>query len=191
MVLSQSIYVHAREFININTVSVGTGLIKGLQDFSEKHAFYPELGIGGRCIASYLNWKVHWEYWNDGVDVPLSVRDAPTYSFSSHIVGIRLTCLTKKALPGFLIPVDPSIGISHHFINAEYVGGTDIGGRPGKDFTGSVTSCDLGFETGYNVDEYIRFNVGVMYYFPIGETKDKSFEKSRSSFGFGFNYTFR
>jgi len=181
----------AMDKLNVSIVSVDVGLISDFQQPESKYSIFPELQIGGLFFTSYLTWGLSWGYWDDGVDKPFPIRDAFTYTYSSHVVGAHVTFFPKKVLIGWIFPIDVNIGVSQHYIDAEYVGGTNLSGLPGKDFTEGSTMVEFGTGTGISVTKSMRLRLGVTSYVPTDEILTTDFDDDRTAFKFGFEYSFR
>jgi hypothetical protein len=135
--------------LSVNNVSANLGTIRTLvgddDSYSEyRSAFYPELQIGGSFFTRAAGWTIYWCYWTDGIERALPVADMITYSFTSHIVGTRLTFFPAQTSEHWALPVGIFAGVSHHFIAGRNVGGSGIIGKPGEDFTRTSNTVEIG-----------------------------------------------
>jgi hypothetical protein len=135
----------------LTEVSFKLGAIRNVQRDhvfgNDTYAIYPELQIGGPLIVSEeLNWGAHVGYWDDGVNRAFPFFHGITNSYNSVIVGARFGFM-PAAKRKDLIKLGVFVGFSHHLIWADYVGGYDFSGRPGRDFYRALNSADFGLLT--------------------------------------------
>jgi hypothetical protein len=181
------------------SLSIKAGVIRNLQapfyrDLP-KYSFYPEIQINGQIsrsssLAVSALSGLYWGYWDDGVDETSNAcRDCHTYSFSSHIIGARMGLLLEK-FP--LVPTGFAIGLSRHFIRANYVGGLGLAGDPGQDFERWATTTeaivytyiDLGKKAGVIIEFQKFWLAGNNYLYPYLNA-----QFNRSAFKLGFAYS--
>lgn len=178
-------------------IALTVGLIDNLQQASNqpRYAFYPEVQLLNDFFAisenkASVGGSIYWGYWTDGVDELSSCADCLTYSHSSHIIGTRLI----MALNAFPIPVTAFVGISRHFISADYIGGSDLLGNTGSDFEDALNTFEVGLRVLVPVSQ--NFHVGGNYqHYHVLVKKNSQYSlsraaASRSSFGIVFTHMF-
>lgn len=187
-----TIFVSSELFaqFNVSTLSAQFGMIRNLQESptppgSGKYSFYPEIQVGGQFFVPYLRWRVYFGAWDDGVTRAVQLPDFITYSYSSQIVGGRLTFLPKAAFKKWPIPLDVSAGLSHHFVNADYVGGFGVDGLPGKDFREGSTTAEFGIGSGVRVGKRFRVRGEVTQFLPLGNSGLNALDENRMAFKIG------
>ncbi len=155
--------------INISKISADLGLIRNMQyptsNEVSSYTLYPELHIGGSIIGKFLEWDVYWGYWNDGVKEPFNIRDAWTFSYSSNLIGTRIYFYPQDAFDDIVFPFKLAAGLSYHFVNMHYVGGTDYVGNIGKDSSIRFLTLDIGLGLDFNIIEKISLGIEGNLYF--------------------------
>jgi hypothetical protein len=158
--------------LDLSTVAVKLGAIRTLFDKAlpyrdYQYALFPELQVGGPFFTRSLDWSFYWGYWSDGVDRPLPIKDAPTYSYSSHILGVRITFLPAMAGKEMPVPVGIFAGIASHFIRARYVGGSDLMGNPGRDYSKTSTTAEIGVNAFVQLRRRLSVTAELQQYFRL------------------------
>jgi len=175
--------------VNVGSLSAKIGTIKTFFfDASTyknyQYAVYPEIQIDGRFFADYLTWDAYWGYWNDGLEETFFV-DSWTYSYSSHIVGARLSFSPQQAADHWLIPLDLFAGLAHHFIRARYVGGYDWYGKTGSDFAEGSSTAEIGLRAHINVVGPLAVVGEAQQFFPLGNSYFDQLQKGRRAYKIG------
>jgi len=181
--------------LNLNAVSANVGTIRTLfpdysfyQDY--QYAVYPEVQIAGNFFIPSVQWIAYWGYWSDGVDKALPVADYDTYSYSSHIVGVRLTFLPAKLLPHWPLPVGVFSGFAHHFISRRYVGGFGYDGKHGQDFADDANTVEIGLNAEVDVLGPIAIRGEVQQFIPLGNDYFSQMQKNRRAYKVGLAFRF-
>jgi len=159
------------------TITASVGAIRNLQTDPEfaRFAFYREIQVSTPLIRlKYsplsLIGSLHGGGWFDNVDTVSRSRDSnTTYSHTSLIVGSRLY-LSTTPKPS---PVSFFAGISHHFVWADYVGGTSMG-RPGEDYRDSINTAEFGLRLQYPVGQHVIIGGGSQLYVALPYSEDDS-----------------
>ncbi len=182
---------------NMNTVSVNIGTIRTLfPDYSEseyedyQRAFYPELQIGGGFFHRAVQWALYWGYWSDGLDKPFDWADYVSYSYSSHIVGLRFNVLPAYFLIQEPLPLGVFAGIGQHFINVEWLGGYNFAGEGGKDFTENSATLEIGVNGEIMLLDPIGIRVEAQQFIPFASDGLDQFQKKRRVYKIGVVYKF-
>jgi hypothetical protein len=177
--------------INVNSVSVHFGAIRTLFPAisyysGHLYAFYPELQVGGRFFTHLAGWTVYWGYWTDGVEEPFPVMDMTSYSYSSHIVGTRLTFFPTRGDESSPHPIGIFVGISHHFIAARCIGGSVYNGNPEQNYTRTSNTIEIGLNIRFPILSPLGIMGEVHQYFPIDNSEIDRIQKYRRAYKIGF-----
>lgn len=180
---------------DVSTLSLKGGLFRNLfpEDYCRYtaiYSIYSELELGGALVRTgLLTWSIYTGYWDDGVEERFPIADGITYSYSSILIGSRLGFMPAIERPE--LPVQPGVfvGISHHFIKADYVGGAGFDGKPGEDFRRENSYYELGF----NLTRELRKSLHILFEghraIRFGEIK-YGFPKTRWAFKLGIAHRF-
>lgn len=178
-------------------IALTLGLIDNLQEASNqpRYAFYPEIQLLTDFFAISeakvtVGGSIYWGYWTDGVDELSSCADCFTYSYSSHIIGTRIV----MALDAFPLPITTFVGISRHFIRADYIGGYDFLGNTGRDFRDALNSVEVGIRVQIPISQSLHIGGNYQHYRALViENSLYSLSRaatSRTSFGIVFTHMF-
>ncbi len=175
--------------ITFNSILTDIGVIRTThseREMGPSYAFYPELQAGGDFFSRNVRWAAYWGYWWDGMTEPRPWPDFVTYSYRSHILGLRLAYYQ----PGSPLPVGVFAGVAHHFASAEYIGGAGLDGQRGSDFTLDFNS----FEVGLTVELALAGPFSLSGKFEelilIGREEDESSPWSRQAYQIGLGVKF-
>ena len=179
---------------NISKLSADIGLKQNTHsaanDESNKYIIYPEIQIGGKFIAMYLEWDIGWSYQDDGQNEPLPVADYITYSYSSHNVGAHISFYPQNLSETFSIPLHLITGFSYQFESRQYVGGYDFTGSSGTNDSYGISTLDLGIGLNYNLMNNLRVRLDGIVYFQFLEDENIGTKNNSSSLKLGFDYLF-
>ena len=175
----------------IEYIGIKGGLIENpVEDnFSGKdNFFYPQLEIGGHFHRN-LEWAFYGGYWDDGVEESSNNADLITYSYNSILIGTQLL-LKSNPLFGKDFPVKLGLlaGFSVHFINADYVGGFDLLGNAGSDFSDDYSYFDLGGSLKFSVIEKLDIVLELKNYLSMGIKEANPLEKNILVYTAGIDY---
>jgi hypothetical protein len=178
------------------SICLKAGVIRNLQDpfyrDLPKYSFYPEIQINGQIsrsssLAVSAHAGLYWGYWDDGVDEGSNAcADCHAYSFSSHLIGARMGMLLEK-FP--LVPIGFALGLSRHFIQAEFVSGYDFAGNPGQDFERRATSIEAIAYTHVAIGKRTGVIVEFQRLWPAGNNFLKELQFNRSAFKLGLSFS--
>jgi hypothetical protein len=99
---------------------------------SKKSSFpYYELGFGKLFFKNKFAVSAYYAFWKDDVN-KVVFFDGPTFSYSSHIVGIRGAFPIQSLLIHFILPIQIYAGMNYHFLKVHYLGGYDFVGNTFK-----------------------------------------------------------
>jgi len=153
------------------------GIIENLQWDNDlpRYAAYPEVQasipiVSGSRPALRADGTLYAGGWTDGIDRVSNTRDSnTTYSFSSVIVGARLQFALLRA------PVTFFTGLSHHFLWADYIGGTSMG-TPGRDYRDGLNAAEVGFRLHFPISKNLEVGGGPHWYMslPMSEGDPKN-----------------
>jgi hypothetical protein len=175
--------------VDLSSITLKVGSIRTLlSDEGYQYALCPELQIGGSFLTKYFNWGIYWSYWDDGLDKVLW-KDAVIYSYSSHIVGLRMSFSPIKCIDNWYIPIDIFGGIAHHFIKRKYVGGIDWNGIVGTDYASGTTTGEVGLMAHVNITGLLSIVAEVQQYFPFGNNDFDRLQKDRRAYKIGLSYS--
>lgn len=152
-------------------------------EVSSIYASYPELQTGGIFINRFVHWAVFWGYWDDGVSKTFA-NNRITYSFSSHIAGIRFIARPAEIRDDWPLPVGLFAGVSRHFISAEYIGG-GANGNTGKDFSDTSNTFEIGLNVEYPLNDFLVLRGEVQQYVPFSGDDYKEIQTSRRAYKIG------
>ncbi len=157
-------------------------------EVSSIYAAYPELQVGGVFFNRVVRWSAFWGYWDDGVSKVFD-NNRITYSFSSHIAGLRIIARPPVRRESWPLPVGLFAGISRHFISADNIGGVDSLGKTGKDFTDTSNTFEIGVNVEIPVADRWVFRGEVQQYVPFSGDAYKDIQTSRRVYkvGVGLN----
>ncbi|MGE5680091.1 MAG: hypothetical protein ACM34K_04345 [Bacillota bacterium] len=178
--------------INITYLTLNAGIIKNQQQDiggANQFAFYPEIGIGGPFYNYYLEWRLNFGFWDDGIRDPLNVMDMPTYSHNSIILGGKIIFLPQNAMEHFPLPVHLMLGFSYHYLGEKYIGGEGVDGkhRPPHDY--KVPALDLGAGINVKASKSLRFRLETDAYIPVIKSNKFPLGGSSSSLTLGVDLT--
>jgi hypothetical protein len=182
---------------SISTVSFDVGIMRHLQvghDLPEErsaYALYPELQVGGSLNGRLAEWRVYWGYWDDGITEPFPLVDYMTYSYRGHALGARFLFFVRELIPVLQVPLHMALGLSHQFIDGNYVGGHDIAGNAGDDVSDEVTYVEVGGGVSLSITDFVRARFEVSRQDPLGEFEATNSDDARWAFKFGADYRFR
>lgn len=152
------------------------------------YAFFPELQVRGPLLTSYLHWVLAWGYWDDGIEKPFTEDNDLTYSFRDQTLAARLMFRPRKTGDNWPLPIGVFAGYSHHRIRAEYVGGVDDLGHPGRDADRTSNT----FEFGLNIEFPFRgpfvLRGEVRQYAPVSGDDFDQPQKNRRAYTIGLGY---
>lgn len=157
------------------TITASVGVIRNLQFSSDfaRFAFYPEIQVSAPLIRLKYSpisiiGSLHVGGWFDNVDTVSGDQDSnTTYSHRSLIVGSRIHLSMTPKPP----PLSFFAGISHHFVWADYVGGTSLG-RPGEDYRDSINTAEFGLRLQYPVRQHVVLGGGAQLYVALPYSED-------------------
>lgn len=160
-----------------------------------QYAFYPELEVDAEILAPYTRGGVYWGYWNDGVNSPLPVKDAVTFSYRSHILGARITFLPKKLLDNWLLPFGVFVGAARHFISEQCVGGFDIGGSTCneahyRDSRYNIHTLEAGLSSEFRIGGAFKIRGKVYQFIPLGNSEMDRYQEKRRGYSVGLGFIF-
>ena len=185
--------MHISAQINISKISADIGLIRNMQYATSnevsRYTLYPELHIGGSLFKKFLEWDLYWGYWNDGVKEEFSIRDGWTFSYSSNLVGTRIYFYPQDAIDDIVFPFKLAAGVSYHFVNMHYVGGTDYVGNIGNDSSIRFLTFDIGLGIDINIIEKISIGIEGDLYFRT-DISNSANSDDFSSLKMGLTYRF-
>ncbi len=180
------------------SISANIGFIRTLFPDYEfysnyKHTLYPELEVDTEMMVPYIRGGLYWGYWNDGVNRPLPVKDAVTFSYRSHILGARVTFLPTKLLDDWLLPFGVFVGTARHFITEQCVGGYDFAGNTCnkaqyQDSRHNIHTLETGLSSEFGIWGPLKIRGKIYQFIPLGNSEmDRSHKKQRGySVGVGF-----
>jgi hypothetical protein len=84
-----------------------------------------------------------------------------------------------------------ALGLSHQFIDGNYVGGHDIAGNAGDGVSDEVTYVEVGGGVSLSITDFARARFEISRYDPLGEFEATNSEDARWAFKFGADYRFR
>lgn len=178
--------------LGFSSISLNAGYIEHFYrdepKISDIYAFYPEILATGPLFASYLHWGLAWGIWDDGIERPFTEDNEITYSFQSQILGIRIMFRPRKTGENWALPVGIFAGYSHHFIRAEYVGGLDAAGKPGRNARRSSNTFEIGLNMEFPVSGPFILRGEVRQYIPFSGDDFEEPQKSRRAYTFGAGY---
>lgn len=180
---------------DISNISLRAGLIRNLYSdlysrFHPGYSFYPELQLGGSLVAFHLlNWALYFGYWDDGVDKAFPIADGITYSYDSLIIGARVGFMPgahRKELP-----VQPVVfvGLSRHFMAAEYIGGWDFTGNIGRDFSRPLNYLEIGFRAQVRINRTVQAVLEIQQFRQFNENEWR-FPKNRRAYKLGLMHSY-
>jgi len=180
---------------NLSYWSVKVGVIRNLQESGypfpyDTYSNYPELQIGGALLPSnYLKYGWYFGYWDDGVDEPFPIPDGITYSYNSFIIGGRLDFIPGAHRADLIVQPGIFVGLSHHFIWADYVGGSGFNGVVGQDFRRELNYFEFGFTVSRNLSKSVQVVLEAQQAKRLGED-EFNFPQKRRSLKVGIVYSF-
>ena len=178
-------YVSAQT--DISQLSLDLGYVNNYQSSfgnNKTLAFAPEVKLGGNFIKKFFEWDFAVSYWDDGIDEILNIQDAPTYSFSSAIISLRLNYYPVEVY----IPIHFIAGLSTRFVNEKYIGGEDMGGYHRDDNSFILYTIDLGAGLEYKINETFRIRCDVVAFIPFKEKSRLYNEGYGGSLKIGLDY---
>lgn len=159
--------VLAQGFSPVLTGSVG--FADSQPDLSRPHRYtaYPELELshailGGAASRSAFGGGLYWGFWSDRDD-PGDCRDCINYAYRTHLVGMRLLVSTDNTL----LPVLLHLGISKHFVDADYMSGEDYGGQAGQARSFDYSTVEGGIRLNLPVQKHLRAGAGGRVLLPL------------------------
>lgn len=182
---------------SISTVSFDVGIMRHLQidhllpEGRSAYTLYPELQIGGSLAGTFADWRLFWGHWDDGIEEPFPGMDLVTYSHSGHVLGARLLLFARRLIPTWQFPIHMALGLSHQFVDGNYVGGHDLAGNAGEDFSDEVTYVEAGCGLSLSVSDVTRGRFEVSRHVPLGEFEATNSEDARWAFKAGVDFRFR
>ncbi len=180
---------------NLSCWSLKVGVIRNLQESGypfpyDTYTHYPELQIGGALVSTnHLNWGFYFGYWDDDVDKPFPIADGITYSYCSFIIGGRLGFIPGAHRTDLIVQPGIFVGLSHHFIWADYVGGWDFNGNIGEDFRRELNYFEIGFTVSRNISKSVELVLEAQQAKRLGED-EFNFPQKRRSLKIGMVYSF-
>ena len=174
---------------SLSQISAQAGVISVRWQYGSEsgNPFYAEVQIGGRFVSRPVTWALYWGHWDDGIDHPLPIIDAVTYSYSSHIIGARIGISVQEALKYFPLPLELYAGASHHFAHQTYIGGSDYFGNRGVDASVNTTTAELGVNALIPIVEPVRLLAGLQQYFPFTQEPADELQRERRMFRAGIS----
>lgn len=176
---------------NISKLSIDLGIIKNYQnDFGNEklYAFYPELKVGGQFLHRSLEWELYTSYWTDGITEAFQIRDAATYSFSSQIIGSKLSFYPSEIVDDFFWPIFLTSGISYRKINEKYVGGSDFVGNHIENNSSHLITIDVGGGVYIQMLEKLRLRIETNIFIPLKEDYRLYNHGMNGTLKIGFDY---
>jgi hypothetical protein len=178
---------------NISSISVRIGSIETFSEFNNyQSVLNPELQIGGLFLTNYFNWGVYWSYWNDGIDNNIFKTLTPEnaiYSYSSHIVGLRLSFSLTHIDDKWIIPIEIFAGVAEHFIKAKEIVPPWYSVGIGSDYSKAVTTFELGLSLPIHIVGQWSILAEAQQYFPLGSSANDQLQRDRIAYKVGLSYS--
>jgi hypothetical protein len=175
--------------IDISSVSIKLGSIRSLSGYAYyKSVLNPELQIGGVFISKYFGWSVYWSYWDDGSFENI-LSEGPIFSFSGHIVGLRMSFSLTHIDDNWIIPIEIFAGVAEHFIKAREIYPIYYSIRIGSDYSKTATTCELGLSLPINIIGSWSILAEAQQYFPLGSSVSDKMQRDRRAYKVGLSYS--
>ena len=88
-----------------------------------------------------------------------------------------------------LVPIGFALGLSRHFVQAEFVSGYDFAGNPGQDFERRATTIEAIVYTHHGLGKKAGVMIEFQRFWPVGNNYLKEAQINRSAFKLGFAYS--
>jgi hypothetical protein len=175
-----------------SSVSLNAGYIEHFYrdepQISDIYAFYPEILVTGPLFASFLHWGLSWGIWDDGIERPFNGNNEITYSFRSHIFGARVMFRPRKTGENWPLPVGIFAGYSRHLVHAEYIGGVDATGKPGRSADRGSNTFEFGLNAEFPFSGPFILRGEARQYIPFPDDNFEEPQKSRRAYTLGIGY---
>lgn len=172
--------------LNIATLEARLGWINDNYDvFNNRSSLYPEFEIGGQFFKPFLQWGIHWGFWNDNRIDPLFARDAQVYSFTGHNLGGRITFLPRVHDDHFPIPLGLIAGINWQFVDWEFLGLGDYPTYQLHERKVGINTIELGLRVTFPIMNHFTTLGEWNIFVPLQQENKERLARSTFKIGFG------